>query len=237
MTPIQILGSCATRDAFEYPFARDFDVQDYTARTSLASLACPPRMEPDILEAIGSNFQRRMVHRDMTKAFWKNLAGYTTGAFIVDLVDDRFRLLQFADGSAHTGSTEYQKARRAHEVPSVKTLLRGAPGYNKLWGRGLRLLHEALEKEGPKPILLVNCVFFARTDNERVNADNELETMNRFLDYAYKSFANKFGDECLIRYPKGLLQSDSDHKWGKAPFHYTESAYEYFISELTARFA
>ena len=71
MKNVRILGSCVTRDAFE--ITTDFKLVDYTARTSLASLATKSRIDSGILNNIKSTFQKRMVERDMTKRFWLSL--------------------------------------------------------------------------------------------------------------------------------------------------------------------
>ena len=53
-TKIHILGSCVTRDALEYKSSDSLMLGDYTARTSLASLACKERIDKNILEKITS---------------------------------------------------------------------------------------------------------------------------------------------------------------------------------------
>lgn len=36
----------------------------------------------------------------------------------------------------------------------------------------------------------------------------------------------------FVNYPIDIFVGDSNHKWGKSPFHYTKEVYEYLISFL-----
>ena len=98
MKNVRILGSCVTRDALE--ITTDFKLIDYTARTSLASLATNSRLDSGILNNIKSTFQKRMVERDMTKRFWLSLEKSQNDIIIIDLIDDRFNLKLFDDNSS-----------------------------------------------------------------------------------------------------------------------------------------
>ncbi|MBO9440136.1 hypothetical protein J7354_15880 [Sulfitobacter sp. R18_2] len=233
-TPVHILGSCASRDAFEFDFSEEFKVVDYTARTSLASLACLPKLVPSVLSEIDSPFQKRMVQRDMSKSFWSAVESYESGLIIVDLIDDRFRLNLFPNGAAHTVSAEYAKARHAWPKGKFRTLGRETNEYLTLWLRGVNQLQKKLNSHGNLQ-LLVNCVYYTATNNNSIDDMSNIDGMNEYLSRAYGFLRQAFGESAMLTYPKEALESDMNHKWGLAPFHYSTKTYMHLINSLSSR--
>lgn len=232
--PIKILGSCATRDALEFSFAERLKLEDYLARTSLASLACGPRIDTPVLDQIASPFQRRMVQFDMSKEFWTILPTGSARVLLVDLVDDRFRLRRFQNGAAHTISGEYVKAKRYWTLNPSETLDYRHPAYDELWRMGLERLYHELAKT-PDFQVLINCVHFIPTAETGINGPAETAEMNEYLESRYSLFAECFGEEALIKYHPGLLATDPDHKWGVAPYHYVPAVYRYLVDAVLSR--
>lgn len=233
-TKIHILGSCVTRDALEYKSSESLVLGDYTARTSLASLACKERIDKNILEKITSTFQKRMVAKDMAKSFWNSLVFNEDGVLVVDLVDDRFRLNVFQRGEAHTVSAEYRKACTAKPKSYKLTITKDTKAYQDLWDQGLKRLHGAISASNRVKIL-VNCVYFVPTGDSGIDKQHDIQGMNIYLQAAYAKLGKVFGTNSLINYPDGALELDIHHKWGHAPFHYTEKTYLHFIHELLDR--
>ena len=236
MTSVFILGSCATRDALEIRAAEGVTLADYVARTSFASLASQPLLQASLLPQIKSSFQRRMVERDMAKSFWSILDRTRFDLLVVDLIDDRFRLRCFADGSAHTVSAEYAQAVNCvadgATQERVQDLVNDAPRFRELWKNGARRLSKTLKDMGKSDRIVVNCVFHAYTRNPATNA--WVDQANAYLRWAYADLKWRFPQGHFITYPEGLLQSDPHHQWGEAPFHYKEAVYVHFIAQLKA---
>ncbi len=63
MKKICIFGSCVSRDIIEYDMKNNFELIDYYARSSFASLASSAMIEQSVLDNIQSSFQKRMVLR------------------------------------------------------------------------------------------------------------------------------------------------------------------------------
>lgn len=234
MIDVFILGSCATRDAFEFPFSEKLKLADYNARTSLASLVCKPRIERQVLDQIPSSFQKRMVERDMSKKFWLRLEGYSNGALVIDLVDDRFRLRRFRDGSAHTVSAEYGKTRKFWSKDPSTTYDFDHAEVDALWRVGLDKLSSVYETT-QNLTLLVNCVYFLPTADAGDNGPDGTAKMNDYLSSRYELLRERFGSPALIEYPEGMLATDAGHKWGLAPFHYSEDVYRHLVGQICKR--
>jgi hypothetical protein len=97
-----ILGSCVSRDIFEFCEAGDFEIVEYFARTGLASLSAAPAVDQAALDQIISPFQRRVVGYDMDKSFWQKLESLSFDLLLLDFIDDRFDLLRTKDGGLLT---------------------------------------------------------------------------------------------------------------------------------------
>ncbi|MDO6799344.1 DUF6270 domain-containing protein [Shimia thalassica] len=234
--PVYILGSCATRDAFDYDFAKDFDLKSYLARTSFASLAGKPLVDTDILEGIQSSFQKRMVRADMDKSFLALAANYASGAVVIDLVDDRFRLNLFEDGASHTLSVEYGKVAKNARFKPERAVSNTSMAYRDLWAQGLAKVAAVLKaNKGIK--VYVNCLYFVFPQVPGPYDQEKIDQMNGYLAKAYDALERTFGEEAMIRYPADRITVDPDHKWGSAPFHYSEETYRYFVDELRRRMA
>lgn len=228
MKNVRILGSCVTRDAFE--ITTDFKLVDYTARTSLASLATKSRIDSGILNNIKSTFQKRMVERDMTKRFWLSLENSQNDILIIDLIDDRFNLKLFDDNSSHTVSSEYKTAS-ASQGQIGRVIKSASNEFKMLWEAGLQRLKEHCEELKIDKIF-INCVFYQPTGNYSIDSSAKIAEKNEYLRAAYVKLENTFGSQAMIQYPEDIIKADPEHKWGLAPFHFTSDTYRFFLSEL-----
>ncbi|WP_342804828.1 DUF6270 domain-containing protein [Alteromonas sp. M12] len=231
MKNVRILGSCVTRDALE--ITTDFKLIDYTARTSLASLSTKSRKDPKILNSIKSTFQKRMVERDMTKRFWLSLENSQNDIIVIDLIDDRFNLKLFDDNSSHTVSSEYKTASSS-QGQNGRIVKSSSDEFKSLWEAGLRRLKGYCDDLKLNKIF-VNCVFYQPTGNHSIDFPAKIAEKNEYLRAAYLKLENTFGSEAMIEYPKEIIKADTDHKWGVAPFHFTEETYKFFLTELANR--
>jgi hypothetical protein len=225
-----ILGTCVSRDAFASSESEDFEVVEYTARTSFASLAQPARIIPEIVETIQSPFQKRMVMRDMSKAFW-TLLDIEFDLFVIDLIDERFRIARFEDGSVNTISAEYLQGSKNTALPPHQVLSQRHPQRQKMWNRGLQRLHDALSQRGLLEKVVINRVYWAETTKMGAD-DKRLLANNGLLQSYYDRMERFFPASRFIDYPVGLLRSDVDHRWNEAPFHYSQDTYRHFIDRL-----
>ncbi|MDP2597671.1 DUF6270 domain-containing protein [Alteromonas stellipolaris] len=228
MKNVRILGSCVTRDALE--ITTDFKLIDYTARTSLASLATKSRKDSKLLNNVKSTFQKRMVERDMTKRFWLSLEKSQNDIIVIDLIDDRFNLKLFDDDSSHTVSSEYKTAMDS-QCQNGRIVKSSSGEFKSLWETGLRRLKRHCD-ELKLDKVFVNCVFYQPTGNHSIDSSTNIAEKNQYLREAYLKLEDAFGRQAMIEYPEGIIKADADHKWGLAPFHFTTETYKFFLSEL-----
>lgn len=178
MKKILILGSCVSRDIFE--FDKGFlELVGYYARTSLASLAADSYVKEEYLESLCSNFQKTRALWDMRKDFWDFLERAEFDFLLLDFIDDRFYLYK-DEAKAFTLSDELYKKNK-HNLDFAKIFNKESKEFNELFSFGLKRLKKALgEKQ-----LIVNAVYF--TDNGGGIMMNLLELILIFLKNICKS--------------------------------------------------
>lgn len=246
---IVILGSCATRDSVEFAAEGALTLIDYTARTSLASLATAPHKIPLLLDQITSPFQRRMVERDMDKSFWPRLQQQSFDRLVLDFIDDRFPLFLYdqdtqtdpastteATMAGNIASAEYQKASKKLKLSHTRSLPPGNPTRMALWEAGFDRLIQQLQDRDMLDRLVINAVYWTPTSQEDADV-TAAATANAHLDQLYKYAARRLPESAFIRYPDGLLASDPNHKWGPASFHYVPEVYHWFLQQLQIKTA
>lgn len=240
-----ILGSCVSRDILNFGGSASISLADYYARSSIASLATVPfQMDEASLDRITSEFQRRMVQRDLDKSLLQNLAAHRDVDFIViDLIDERFDLYEIADESVATLSSEFLLTRvvTARDRSSSRWIPSGSASHRQLWKAGLEKLFAALEQHGIADRVLVNKVFWAdqMEDGSALpahEADAHLSA-NALLAWMYQELEHYVPTQRWLSFSYDLLKANPRHRWGPAPFHYTDAYYTSAVAQLNKHYA
>lgn len=237
---IFILGSCVSRDAFEYPGGELFFISKYLARTSLASQILEKFSDEGALQRIPSKFQRDVVFADMEKILFRSIWEIPFDALVIDFIDDRFPLL-VSECAGLTVSSEYADAKRRDDgivaLPSG-TILEGRSGPKlELWQKGLDLLLDVVSRARPNAHVIVNRVYWASETYSGESLPSwmgDWKVENAFLDELYRRCALS-PQVKFIEYDVPF-RSDPNHVWGLSPFHYGAPVYMAFLSRLHSMF-
>lgn len=230
-TPISrrafVYGSCVTRDAFQLEGLPE--LAGYFARSPIIS-AFGPRVThlPTgmRLEAIASNFQRRMVQRDIQKALPTMLSGLTDEVVIIDLIDERIRVAEIHDGLIALSA---EAARAGFTGRGSVILTPTDPGFMDRWKESADLLGEALQGRH----VILNKAFWATADETGCDLDEQFQVKahNGVLSEMYRHL-EKILDCSVLDHPDKLLIADSQHRWGLSPFHYIDGFYRHFVEQM-----
>lgn len=239
---VLILGSCVSRDPFgpEGSISKDgleLSVTDYYARTSMASLATQPI--PDIdLSPIPSDFQKKMVKRDIEKAFLKELGSLKFDVLLIDFIDDRYDLILTDNNQGFLDSEESRKANIDLDALKARRLTCGSELHADYWLTGWNLTIDHLKKMDMLDRVLINKVFYAKSDNrgEPLPYQDWIEESNKYLKNIYNLTSKNIKESQFISHNPDRFISKFDHKWGRSPFHYT-SEVEIACIESVAQFA
>ena len=229
-----ILGSCVSRDPFEFADELDFDLVAYYARFSFASLAAEPYVDEEILKGIKSNFQRRVARADMDKSVFSAIKSACYDLLLVDLVDERFPLSIF-ENSIHTLSSGY---RQGLYRPNSYGFVRGGSKKRRtLWRKGIEKISDFLISNELDGKLVVNRVYWS-TNCEHPEellshfTQESIDDANRELEWMYNEIEKSIPCVRFINYSRNELVVDLNHKWGLSPFHYTKVAGDRLLSQL-----
>jgi hypothetical protein len=236
MKQIDILGSCVTRDAFEFPMASDYTPAPYFARSSLISIYSPSleiKKEGIILK---SQFQQKTVFNDLNKVFRQHINNSTSHFLIIDFIDERFDILKYKD-SYLTNSDEYKNSN----LPTIlnTTTLEKNQEYFKLWELAALRFVQDLKIRQPKSVILHKafwCKKYIDKDGNIQSFPNQerIDLNNKRLERMYAFVERNLPGILKSIHLRGEYLSDINHRWGLSPFHYESKYYEDFIKELKA---
>ncbi|QNP41427.1 DUF6270 domain-containing protein [Lysobacter solisilvae (ex Woo and Kim 2020)] len=227
-TRIFILGSCVSRDALEQELGR-FELVNYLARTSMASVGMPKVEDDEVrhkVAGIASPFQRRMLLNDLDKTTISLIKATPHDILLIDFVDERFNLL-LSGRSLFSLSGELEKS--GFEIEGRVALAPDSDSFLSLWLAGLgRLLSEV----DPAKVVLNRAYWAERfPDGSDASSRGWIQRNNAVLQRLYDA-VDKHWSLKRIDYPREIVLADPRHKWGVAPYHYTEAFYTHTLTML-----
>lgn len=236
-----IIGSCVTRDAFEYNEILKKNMVGYYARTSFATLA-PINVHTntncyyqnyDKINALSSSFQIRMLESDFQNGVLKAVTEREYDRIIIDLIDERFNLAVIG-GRLVTASSEFSLAKiRIDEI--IESF---SDECYELWQQGMGHFLDILRDCRVLDKVLINKVYWSyKTQDEEVIDPSKFSTytINKYnfkMEKMYNFLLNYFDDRQFINFDEQIMRSDKEHKWGLAPFHYCDSYYQSLAQQI-----
>ncbi len=225
---VLVYGSCVSRDAFELSEAPHLAA--YVARSGLASAMSqePTGLEGADLSANSSAFQRRMVALDLSRGLGGVLAETAFSHLLVDLIDERFTLARGPRGGLFTISPELERA--GVSTGSFERFRSGSPehleGFRAGWARLCELV--------PADRIIVNKVYWAAIDETgaAVSDPAVVAAANDVLDALYGIVEEVSPGVRWLRYDRELFVSDTGHRWGASPFHFSHPLYVETLRQL-----
>ncbi len=232
-----IIGSCVTRDAFEYDSRIKNNLLNYQARTSFATLN-PRNIERVIssknfekLDNIQSDFKRRMVEFDFNNNTLNS--NKKESKLIIDLIDERFHLA-YVDNKVVTRSPEFLLS----QIPVSSTINTFSEDFFNLWCEGFENFLNIFERSNNLNNLFINKTYWASytSDGEELSDQRFpkelIEKHNLKLDRMYAYLKKIVHENNFFTFDDELMQIDLNHKWGISPFHYKAEYYKKLISFL-----
>lgn len=231
---IDILGSCVTRDAFAL-VKNDFEINSYTARSSIISLFSSPL--PIYLEAIElqSNFQQRIVYADLNKTFKEYLEKEDIGMLIIDMIDERFDVLKL--GTSYITSSNEYKSSNLPKIFNGRKVERNEE-YWLLWEKAALEFTSILNSKTDVKVVIHKAYwksdYYDKSGEIKdfpENQMNQIFNANLYLDRMYSFFEKHLVNPYIIEV-NFETKCDENHQWGLSPYHYEVNYYKEFIQEL-----
>lgn len=213
------------------PGAVRFDAVAYTARQSLLSTDHDASHQfPEGVE-IDSEFQRRMMTGDFAGNLGERLteAAPTTDVFLWDLADERHGVHLFEDGTVVTRSIDnVRHPEVVSALESARHLPFGTDEHFRLWSERAERIRELLRSLGIFEKTIVLQVPWALITVDGSPTPWSMGTSAKDANAAYLRYyeqLRELGFTLIELQPLGVL-ADPEHRWGLAPFHYTQDVYE-----------
>lgn len=236
---VTIYGGPVARDAIDLSAGKAVKITDHVSRNSLLSFGtnAAAKFPKDVtgvtrslLRTIQTDFAGRMP--SLIRA-----AAEKTDVLLWDLTDERDGVTALDDGTILTRSVD------ALEIPEVRSIHDegthiefGTQEHYVAWKDQARRFQRVLESAGMFEKTLVLDVPWARStiDGEEITSSNGLSA-----DHANRHFRR------YLHYLKALgfrtisltddeVHADPEHRWGAAPFHYTQDVYDRIVEKVFA---
>ena len=244
---VDIWGSCVTRDVFALEKNQNFNVRNYIGRNAIISSLMPPMDVSNITQTMDKiSWENRMVIFDFQKECFKKLSQNPAEWLLIDLIDERFGLLQ----TELCGLTSYV---------TYSQVLKRSPIFNNLFQKdNVKVIdQDNINEYTVKKMFEVFCnkilsiyksdhiilikVFpvkeYITRQGEILKFDGEesekiIEKYRKRLHRYYNLIENNLGKSInVINMPDNTMAYEG-HKWGLATTHYTDSYYEYMLTQI-----
>jgi hypothetical protein len=230
-----IIGSCVSRDIYNYYAESEFKIAEYYARTSLVSLMSPrPSSAFSVaLDRIASPFQRRVVGLELSRDLRHKLHLLDFDYILMDLIDERHDILEVEAGVYVTLTQEFRATGYLEDNPlaSRHVVACGSTRHKLLWLEALRRFVDLCASNGVKDKIIVNRTFWATelANGQQIPGTSVgyTELHNCLLEWMYHMIEPMLEPRQFLPLPKALLVSTLDHRWGPSPFHYDDAYYNY----------
>ena len=235
---IHIYGGCVSRDVFNFNDSAELKVVGYNARSSLATLS-PDNIARKIsgknyeaLSFIESDFQRRMVESDFNNSILESISNNKYDILLIDLMVDRLNL-GMLDGKLITVSASFALSKIEPES-FVKT---HSEQFLLEWYKGVEHFLNVIDKTVGLEKIKLNKIYWAdrATDDKHtveINTRWDIAKHNSKLSVLYSFFEKRLPASSIIEVPKELFIANPSHRWGLAPFHYTDEYYIEMVDRL-----
>jgi hypothetical protein len=235
MAEIIIYGSCVSRDTFSI-MEQEHRLLAYVARQSLISAMTQPTtlLEPAKLD---SKFQSRMLNGDLKSDLLGTLRKHSMQAdlLLIDLTDERLGVHKLPDNSFVTRSSELIQSgllNKLNPIPGVIQI--GTERHWIFWERAASRFVDHLSSIGLfDKTIIVNTPWAAESIEGAPVPGYRNFTVNEMNGHLrrYGEHLKRLGLR-VLEMPEELAKSTKNHKWGIAPFHYQDSAYEWISKEI-----
>lgn len=231
---VLIYGSCVCRDTVEFLEPSRVVLVDYVARQSVISAMGLQAPQPAAAALLPSPFQRRMMLLDAASSLPHVLRSVAGGldSLVLDLVDERLGVFEYADGSFATDSVERRSlgpsARAGTYVPF------GSPRHRALFAPAVRRLRGVLDETGLTGRVVLLAPAWAREDrgggfpdpSYGLSAEEANPIVDEYVDVAADVL------DCPIIGRDVEVRAEREHRWGSAPFHYDDTTYDALAAAL-----
>ena len=234
MSKIFIYGSCVSRDS--YNFAKDrHSLTGYVARQSfISATSCATQLLPGT--EMKSQFQNRMLQGDLSSNVLEILRMNISeiDLLVIDLTDERLGVHKLSDSSFVTRSTELVTSGRLRQLDQRPGLIRfGTERHAMFWTRSYGILLRKLSAMNllSKTVIIDTPWALSTLEEPGFSSSTLQETEQARIWMArYVQHCASLGAR-ILSMPEEYAVATNQHRWGLAPYHYTDDAYRWIVNQ------
>lgn len=240
MKKIAIIGSCVSRDAFEFDKS-NFDISAaYFPRASIVSLMSKPIEIDHTVLSDENQWLKWVILNDYNKSTITQVKAKKPDAIIVDLIEERFDLINI-NGNFLTRSDDLLKVYPLiKEVNAANIVSRNSNDDILLFSSHASLFCETLNRELPDVKVIIHDARYSDyyMDNGKIIKFDEHKCYgnkqaNARLEMYSKILIKELKNVAYIKLDNEISIANKNHKWGLSPFHYTDEYYEEFMARIS----
>ena len=227
---LDILGSCVSRDVFNFDLNKDIKLGKYFARSSFISTVSEPFPEEFNLE-ISSSWQKKVAEADLKKEVFNELSNNSANYLLLDLIDERLSLMK-CKNSIFTLSMGLKNSNFL-EVYECDYINRYELD-ESVWKKSMDKYLKNLLKIYPEEKIIIHETYNVksfRTKTGEINSFPEkkveyYEKDNKLFEEYYNYIKLKLPKAKVVNILKDQTLANENHMWGLSPVHYEDSYYE-----------
>lgn len=236
-TKILIVGSCVSRDIFNYDADSTFEISAYYARSSFASLFAPVATADEYSHTLQSKFQANIVKADLQNTFSSSLKDIRFDILLIDFIDERFSIALEDNGGIFTLSNELISAGFKDITENIKIIKSQTDDFYELWEKGwVKFINHIKSMDRLEDVFIHKTFWSPETlqgnDYSSMFHKEQIVAANNFLQRLYSRIALDLPAHQFIEPTPQLLCGADDHKWGISPFHYIDDYYKFMLEKL-----
>jgi hypothetical protein len=248
MTRVAIVGSCITRDLWQFQGDTKPDLL-YISRTSLPSLFAAPvaGFRPSTTRPTELKRQPdRALTADLQKTALAALVAYRPTHVIFDFIDERYDLLSIGSSLVtHSWELEVSGYLKTPAFRGARGIPRLSPAADRLWLAGAGEFAAFIRATPLRDAKLI--LHAARWADRRRDADGvehllehveilpeqpaDIAAHNALLAQYEDAFTEIMPSMSRVEAPSQRI-ADSVHRWGLSPFHYVPEYYDAIARQL-----
>ena len=227
---INILGSCVSRDIFNFNRTEDINIDQYIARQSFISSVDTP-FSGTIDINLSSQFETRSLKSDLRKDSFKTLSSHKSDYLIIDLIEDRFPLVKFQE-SLFTFSYELQNSK-FFDYSEIE-LIDKTDIPSSTWKDAMgKYVNHILKIYSPDKIIIHETYlvdqYISKNGEIKCFSGEKLafsKKINKILKQYYDYLKQKIPDAYVISILNEGYLANENHIWGLAQVHYEDRYYQ-----------
>nr|WP_306270814.1 DUF6270 domain-containing protein [Ornithinimicrobium sp. HY1793] len=232
-----LFGSCVARDTLEMVDRSTLDIASYIARQSLLSAGSDASAHLPTNLGISEGFKLRMIKNDFSGNLLQSVrqAAESIDVLLWDLADERHGVHRFEDGTIVTRSIDNVQVPAIVELlDATEHLTFGSKTHQSLWTAAAISFTEFLDEVGLLGRTVVLQVPWALHTTEGKPTPWSMGVRARDANRLYEPYydtLHQLGHN-VIKVPAEMVVADPGHRWGLAPFHYTDAVYREVLDQL-----